>query len=168
MPYTNIITKESELYAYIEEINYGITSPQFNNLVTIVNGIININGHKSLSNVAKSTLNSSNQSCLCRFLSSSPIDFKLIDRNRINYAYNVIDNNIAVGSIGFLSIDDTINKHSTNSRSMDGLGFHYSHTDGKSVLSHCVVTSNFTVGDISIPINHGMYYKDDDYCKNVH
>ena len=42
--------------------------------------------------------------------------------------------------------------------------FQNSHTEGKSVLSHCVVTSNFAVGDISIPIDFKPYYKDD-YCK---
>ena len=57
MPYTNIIAKESELYSYIEEINYGIIAPQFNNLITLVNGLINVDGNKSISNVAKSTLN---------------------------------------------------------------------------------------------------------------
>ena len=76
----------------------------------------------------------------------------------------MLDNSIAPNSIGFLSIDDTLSKHSIKSKCMDGLGFHYSHTDGKCVLSHCVVTCSFTVGDTSIPINHSMYYKED-YCK---
>ena len=92
-----------------------------------------------------------------KFLSNADLDGNLLNNNRINHIKQLLGTAIHPNSVGSLSIDDTINKKSINARSMDGLGFHYSHTEGKSVLSHCVVTSNFVVGDISIPIDFTPY-----------
>jgi len=161
---SNILTVNDEIFNYIDDVNYGMTNSQINHLATIMHGLINVSGNKSISSIGKAIANSKDKSCMYKFLSSSDFDENVLNSNRINHITQSLESVISSGSVGFISIDDTINKKSINTRSMDGLGYHYSHTEGKSVLSHCVVTSNFSVGDISIPIDFESYYKED-YCR---
>lgn len=49
---------------------------------------------------------------------------------------------------------------------MEGLDYNFSHTEGKSMWSHCVVTSNFAVGDISTPVQYQPYYRKEQ-CDNI-
>ncbi|GAE03152.1 hypothetical protein CBO05C_2842 [Clostridium botulinum B str. Osaka05] len=37
------------------------------------------------------------------------------------------------------------------------LSYNHSHTEGKNLWSHCIVTSNFVVGELSIPLNYKPY-----------
>ena len=163
MPST-ILTANNEIFNFIDDVNYGMTNSQINHLATIMHGLISVKGNKSISSIGKSIANSKDKSCMYKFLSNSDLDENLLNNNRINHIKQLLETVTPHNSVGFLSIDDTINKKSINARSMDGLGFHYSHTEGKSVLSHCVVSSNFAVGDISIPIDFKPYYKED-YCR---
>ena len=161
---SNILTANEEIFNFIDDVNYGMTNSQVNHLATIMHGLINVPGNKSISSIAKAIANSKDKSCMYRFLSNSDIDENILNNNRINHVIQSLETVIVPKSVGFLSIDDTINKKSNNARNMDGLGYHYSHIDGKSVLSHCVVTSNFATGDISAPLDFKPYYKED-YCK---
>jgi SRSO17 transposase len=60
-------------------------------------------------------------------------------------------------STGILAIDDTLIEKSTMTKHMEGLLFHYSHTKGKSTYGHCIVSSHYRLGDISIPYNFEFY-----------
>ncbi|SHK07670.1 Transposase DDE domain-containing protein [Caminicella sporogenes DSM 14501] len=86
-------------------------------------------------------------------------------RNRIAYLNLFLETHIKSKSVGFLVIDDTVNPKPT-AKKIEGLDFHFSHAEGKSVWSHCIVTSNFVAGDISILIDYKPYYKKE-YCKDI-
>ncbi|EPY2285909.1 hypothetical protein ACXAT6_003162, partial [Clostridium sporogenes] len=58
MPSTNIVSINNELYNYLNDVNYGMSKPQFNHLTSIANGLINLRGTKTLSEIAKSVLSS--------------------------------------------------------------------------------------------------------------
>ena len=96
--------------------------------------MINVKGNKSISNIAKSIVNAKDKSCIYKFLSKSNWDEKLLNRNRISHIKQFLKNIVIPESIAFLSNDDTINKKSSSSKSMAGLGFHYSHIEGKNVI----------------------------------
>lgn len=49
---------------------------------------------------------------------------------------------------------------------IQGLNYHFSHAEGKSVWSHCVVASNFVARDTSIPIDYKPYYREEQ-CKSI-
>ena len=49
---------------------------------------------------------------------------------------------------------------------MEGLDFHYSHTEGKICWSHCVVTSNFVAGLYAMPLHFKPYYREEK-CKEL-
>ncbi|MCF6464939.1 hypothetical protein [Clostridium sp. Cult2] len=58
--------------------------------------------------------------------------------------------------------DDTVNPK-PSAKKIESLDYHFSHTEGKNIWSHCMVTSNFTVGDISTPIDYYPYYRKEKY-----
>ncbi len=157
MPSTYIVSINNELYNYLNDVNYGMSKPQFNHLSNIVNGLINLPGTKTLSEIAKSVVSAKDKSCIYKFLSHSKWDDSLLNNNRISYLNFFLEHNIKPKSVGFLVIDDTVNSKKS-AKKMQGLSYNYSHTEGKNIWSHCVVTSNFVVNDKSIPLQYQPYY----------
>ena len=68
-------------------------------------------------------------------------------------------------SVGFLIIDDTVNSKES-AKKIQGPSYNYSHTEGKNILSHYVVTLNFVVNDKSIPLQYKPYYKKE-FCEDL-
>lgn len=165
MPSTNIVSINDELYNYLNDVNYGMSKPQFNHLTSIANGLINLRGTKTLSEIAKSVLSSKDKSCIYRFLSHSKWDDSLLNNNRISYLNFFLEHNIKPKSVGFLIIGDTAN-FKESAKKIQGLFYNYSHTEGKNIWSHCVVTSNFVVNYKSIPLQYKPYYKKE-FCKDL-
>lgn len=87
MPYSTnrIITINADLYNFLNDVNYGMSKPQFHHLSTIVNGLVNLSGTKSLAKISKHILEAKHSSSIYKFLSKSQWDDSLIDANRINY-----------------------------------------------------------------------------------
>uniref|UniRef100_UPI001E61564D transposase n=1 Tax=Clostridium haemolyticum TaxID=84025 RepID=UPI001E61564D len=125
--------------------------------------MINLSGTKSLLKISENVVTAKSSSSIYRFLSHSKWDDRLIDRNRINYLNLHFHKLIKPQSVGFLAIDDTIN-HKIQAKKIQGLNYNFSHVSGKSIWSHCVVTSNFVANNISIPLNY-KYYLDKDNCE---
>ncbi|MCY6356207.1 IS701 family transposase [Clostridium sp. ZS2-4] len=160
----HIVSIESEIYNYLNDVNYGMNKPQFHHLTTIVNGLINLSGTKSLLKISEHILTAKSSSSIYRFLSRSKWDDSLIDRNRINYLKLHLERLIKPKSVGFLVIDDTVNPK-VQAKKMQGLSYNHSHTEGKNLWSHCVVTSNLLIGDISIPLNYKTYLNEENCTK---
>ena len=59
--------------------------------------------------------------------------------------------------VGFLIIDDTMIEKRKMTKKMEGLIFHYSHSKGRSVYGHCIVSSHYRVGNISFPNDFKLY-----------
>ncbi|WP_102398934.1 IS701 family transposase [Haloimpatiens massiliensis] len=163
--FTNhIVSINDELYNYLNDVNYGMSKPQFHHISTIINGLINLDGTKSLLKISEYILAAKSSSSIYRFLSNSKWDDSLIDRNRINYLKLHFNKLIKPKSVGFLVIDDTVNPK-TQAKKMQGLSYNHCHTEGKNLWSHCVVTSNFVAEDMSIPLNYKSYFNEEN-CKN--
>ena len=58
---------------------------------------------------------------------------------------------------GILIIDDSVIEKRTGTKHMEGLLFHYSHTKGRSVYGHCIVSSHYRIGNISVPYDFDFY-----------
>lgn len=113
---------EAELYNYLNDVNYGMSKPQFNQLSSIINGLINIKGNKTISKIAEGIVSAKDKSSIYKFLSRSKWDDSLLNRNRINYINYFIKNNISNNSVGFLVIDDTVNVKKS-AKKIQGLSF---------------------------------------------
>lgn len=135
----------------MQDVNYGMSKTQFNHLITMMEGSIQIEGKMSISKIAENIATAKDKSCIYRFLSESPWDDGLLNRNRISFLEYHLEHYIKPGEIGFLVIDDTTNLKDVRTKAMEGLDFHYSHTEGKICWSHCVVTSNFVAGLYAMP-----------------
>ncbi|WIF95715.1 transposase [Caminicella sporogenes] len=162
---STILNLNTELYNYLNDVNYGISKPQFNHLSSIINGLINIKDNKTISKIAEDIVSAKDKSSIYKFLSRSKWDDSLLNRNRINYINYFIRNNIVDNSVGFLVIDDTVNVKKSVKK-IQGLSFNYFHAEGKRVWSHCVVTSNFVFNDLSIPLQFQPYYSKD-VCREL-
>lgn len=51
-----IITVNVDLYKFLNDVNYGMTKPQFHHLSIIINGLINLSGTKSLAKILTAPL----------------------------------------------------------------------------------------------------------------
>ncbi|MFU0800658.1 MAG: transposase [Xylanivirga thermophila] len=125
----------------------------------MVKGSIDIDGNISISKIADQIAKAKDESCIYKFLSQSLWDDKLLNRNSINFLEHHLEYNTHPGQVGFLVIDDTVNIKNIETRVMKGLDFHYSHSQGKTCWSHCIVTSNFVTGDYSVPLHFKPYYR---------
>lgn len=158
------LTENDSLYNYLNDVNYGISKQNFIHLYNCVKGLININGPKSLKRISEEIYTSKHFSSISRFLSTYKWNHDLINRNRIGYLNHYLENNEKSDSIGFLAIDDTVNPK-LKSRKIEGVSFNHSHTLHKSVKSHCIVSSNFICGNISIPVDYEIYLDKDNSKK---
>lgn len=158
---TTIIDYSKEIINFLDNVNYGMSKPQLNHLATIIEGNINLEGKISISKIAKNIVKAKDQSCICRFLSDSPWDDKLLNHNRLGYLQHIMDRDLSSEDIGFLVIDDTVNLKDLRTKSMEGLDFHYSHVKGKACWSHCIVNSHFVAGSYSVPIQFKPYYREE-------
>lgn len=62
MPNTSIsiVSPNIEIINYIDNVNYGVSKPQFNHLFSLVHGLINV----LLSSIAESVLSEKDRSCI--------------------------------------------------------------------------------------------------------
>lgn len=52
----HIVSIDNEIFNYLNDVNYGMNKPQFHHLTTIVDGLINLSGTKSLSKISEHIL----------------------------------------------------------------------------------------------------------------
>lgn len=107
-----------------------MNKPHFHHITTIINGLINLEGTKSLLKISEHMLTAKSSSSIYRFLSHSKWNDSLIDRNRINYLKLHFNKLIKPKSVEFLAIDDTANPK-IQAKEMENLGCNYCHTEGK-------------------------------------
>ncbi|NLZ35677.1 MAG: hypothetical protein GX889_12425, partial [Clostridiales bacterium] len=107
---TTIVNYNEEIINFLEDVNYGMSKPQFNHLATIIEGIINIGDKVSISKIAENIVKAKDKSCISRFLSNSPWDDELLNYNRLAYIKQLLNNELESNDIGFIVIDDTVNQ----------------------------------------------------------
>lgn len=158
------LTINKELYEYLDEINYGLSTDQFTNLYSLAEGMITVKGTKSIRRISNETLTAPTCSSLYKYLSKSTWDNKLIERNRVSLLNMFFESNLKTKEPAFLIIDDTVNPKK-KAISMEGLSFNHSHTEGKRIKSHCIVNSQFVCGKISMSLNHQFYLSKENCIK---
>ncbi|HEY8362376.1 MAG TPA: hypothetical protein VIK77_05775 [Tissierellaceae bacterium] len=82
---TTIVKHNNELIDFLQDVNYGMNKAQFNHLITMVEGSLQMEGKISISKIAENIATAKDESCIYRFLSKSPWDDELLNRNRINF-----------------------------------------------------------------------------------
>jgi SRSO17 transposase len=155
------IPNNSEILNYINSLNLDFSKPQVNHLKNLVTGIINIESKRNISNLSKKVLGSKDRSCVTRFLNNSPWDGNSLDNCRINNLLTLIKPK--ANEPIFIAIDDTVITKSKDTKHIEALGYHFSHTEGKSVWGHCIVSSQIITKTYSIPLGFEQYFNEN-YC----
>lgn len=82
-----------------------------------------------------------------------------MDHKRISYSLHAVKKNVNQDDVGFLIVDDSLSKKDNSTKKIEGLDYHHSHSDGKTMWSHCVVGSHYKVSEYSLPLNFKLYLR---------
>jgi SRSO17 transposase len=110
---------------------------------------------KSLSNIARCTLDSADKTNLSRYFSGSPWEHKAIDERRIKYMVAQTERQRLSAKRSFVSIDDTLCEHVGNL--FEYVDRHYDHGEGDYPLAHNLVTSHYVSGLVRFPLEFRLY-----------
>jgi hypothetical protein len=137
-------------------------------LISFVHGIILCDGRMTVSQIRRATNGYRDLSCMTRFLNESPWSPNRMRRRRIQFMMKRIERARAkkgdTRPIVFVIVDDTQSPKDKSTKKMEGLDFHFSHSDGKSVWSHCVVTSHLVSEGHSFALDFRPYFRES-YCE---
>lgn len=139
-------------------MNLTFSRPQTQYIARFVHGIILSPGKRTVSNIHRVNLMDRDASCYTRFLKESPWNEQLLQQRRMEWIHQYLLNRKKdIRSVGFLLVDDTCNpKHPTTS-CIEGLDFHYSHSEHQQVWAHSIVTSHVISQGISFPLDFRIY-----------
>jgi SRSO17 transposase len=163
-----MVTLYSYIVKFVFALQLGLSKPQMNHVLTFMQGIILTDGRKTISQIRRSTHEQRHLSCMTRFLNESPWCPNRVTRRRLQFMMEKIKRIRSkqgdTRPLAFFIIDDTQSKKDRSAKRMDGLDDHYSHSDGKTVWSHCVVTAHLVSENHSIAWDFRSYFRKS-YCE---
>lgn len=154
-----IIEQSQEVINYINMLKLPISRALENHMANMVSGIITTEGNKNISNVYSRLTCNRNRSSGSRFLGEYKWSNEYVDYKRINHSLKTIRENVSEDTVGFLIVDDSLSKKDNSTKKIEGLDYHHSHSDGKTMWSHCVVTSHYKISEYSLPLNFKLYLR---------
>lgn len=163
-----MVTFYSHIVNFIFALGLGLSKPQTNHVLSFVHGIILTDGRMTVSQIRRSTNENRDLSCMTRFLNESPWCPNRVTRRRLDFMMKQVKKARAkkgdLRPITFFIIDDTQSKKDRSTRRMEGLDNHFSHSDGKSIWSHCVVTAHVVSENYSFAWDFRSYFREP-YCE---
>ena len=158
-----MVTANQLLIKFLLSLNLSFSRPQMDYLVRFVQGILLSPGKRTVSNIHRASWKERDASCYIRFLNESPWNEVCLQKKRQRFLRErLLLKPSEQPSTGFLILDDTSNRKNVQSRHIEGLNFHYSHTEQKSVWGHCLVTSHLVSRDYSLPWDFRLYLRKED------
>jgi DDE superfamily endonuclease len=111
--------------------------------------------NKSLANMARCTLESTDKTNLSRFLSEAPWREDAVNRRRLHFMLHQTKPHRRYRRESLLVIDDTLCEHVGSL--FDYVDRHYNHSDGTYPLAHNPVTSFYVSGPVRFPVGLRLY-----------
>ena len=119
----------------------------------MLNGIIEYDGRHTISNLNSSQIDARDVSNDIKFIRDTAWTCEdLLSFNR-SFLKSIVKQNGA----GFLIIDDTVIEKQGKPKKIESLGWHYSHSKGRTVYGHSLVTSHYRSGNLSFPYDFRFY-----------
>jgi hypothetical protein len=129
------------------------SKPQWNHFNTYMHGLLlGERGEKNIQDIADNQLQGRHQSSLNRFLTRPKWDVRRVNALRLKQS-------LSNRKGGVLIMDDTIIEKS--GRQMDGVGFLFDHSRGKSIRCHDVVSTFYHMGEMQVPLYFTPYVKEE-------
>ena len=156
----NILTLNSDFFKYFFTLSCKWSLPQKRHLSTFVDGVINSDGKKNLSNIWRTSFNSKDRSTFNKFLLYSPWDEKKLNLQRKKNALNEM---VKAGKKEpfFFSVDDTLSTKQISSKNIQGMKFNYSHVSNRNEWSHCIVSLHGHSNGLSLPLDFKTYLSEE-------
>lgn len=162
-----IIEQRQEIINYINMLNLPYSEAVRNHMANFVSGIITTEGNKTVSSIYKKLTCNRDRSCGSRFLGQYEWNSEYVDHKRNSHSLDIIRKNVEEDAVGFLIVDDSLSKKDKSTKKIEALDYHHSHSDGKAVWSHCVVTSHYKIADYSLPQNFKLYLRKQHFGKRA-
>jgi SRSO17 transposase len=155
---------------FILSLQLNLSKPQMNHLISMVHGIILCEGKKNTTQINKAAGKRRDPSCVAKFLKGSPWSLNRMQRRRINALIKAIQSKRKqcgdTRSVVFFIVDDTVCQKDRSTKSIEGLAYHYSHSEGKVVWSHSLVTSHIVAEGYSFAWDYRVYFRKEDCEKS--
>ncbi len=154
-----IIEQSQDVINYINMLDLPYSEALRNHMIHMVSGIISTEGNINVSTLYSKHTCNRDRSCGSRFLGEYKWSNEYVDHKRIKHSLNIVRNTVEEGTVGFLIIDDSLSKKDKSTKKIEGLDYHHSHSDGKTMWSHCIVTSHYKISEYSLPLNFKLYLR---------
>lgn len=137
------------------------SKPQLRHFGEYVTGLM-VCPNRTVKGINDSLFARCDQSALNHFLTDSPWNEEELDRKRHEFVNERL-RELRFGG-GDLIIDDTISHHT--GKHMEGAGWHYDASKGKTVWGHQLVTSHYVKRWLSLPLDFRIYVKEEQAGEN--
>lgn len=154
-----IIEQNQNISNYINMLQLPYSSSIQNHMLNMVSGIITAEGNKNVSAIYRKLTCNRDRSCGSRFLGEYKWNHEYVDHKRISHSLHAVKKNVNQDAVGFLIVDDSLSKKDNSTKKIEGLDYHHSHSDGKTMWSHCIVSSHYKVSEYSLPLNFKLYLR---------
>jgi SRSO17 transposase len=156
------------IVGYPSVVNFGLSAfrsvfsrPQLGHFGRYVTGLIACT-NRTVQGINDVFLGHPDQSALNHFLTDSTWDDEKFNAVRYGFVRTRLEE-LGLGR-GILIIDDTISHHV--GKHMEGAGWHYDASEGKSVWGHQLVTSHYVRQWLSLPLDFRIYIKEEQAIEN--
>ena len=158
----NTIRYPQEFLEAVDIFRECFTEPQFSNFCRYLFGLAVNESKKNIETINSSYLEIINQATLNNFVTDSPWDYQKLKSTRINLINQMIcEYSFPEEEIVFILDDVVIPK---TGKDMDGAGYFFSTTAGKSIWGHNFVSSFISCPPIYSCVDIWQYFKKD-FCE---
>ena len=147
---------------YLTDVSRIFSKPQKHHYTTMMESLIELDGKRTISRINQNIIERRDVSCDIKFIRDT--DWT---KNEIFGAHRAYFKSVAQkADVGFYIIDDTVLEKAGRPKHMEGLGWHYSHSKGRVIYGHSMVSSQYRVGSVSLPYDFQFYRGEKDSLKN--
>ena len=129
------------------------SKPQRKHFIPFIESVIELDGRRTITRINGNVEDTADVSNTIKFIRDTPwTKDELMAENRRFFKTRAKKTNI-----GFYIIDDSVLEKAGKPKHMEGLGWHYSHSKGRVIYGHSIVSSHYRYGDVSFPYSFEMY-----------
>lgn len=154
-----IIEQNKNISNYINVIQLPYSATLNNHIINMVSDIITIESNKNISIIYRKLTSNRDRSTGSRFLSENKWNNEYVDYKRVSHSIQTIRKNVDENNMGFLIVDDSLSKKDNSTKKIEGLDYNHSHSDCKTMWSHCIVSSHYMIADYSLTLKFKLYLR---------
>lgn len=128
----------------------------------MMESLIEIDGKRTISRINENIIDRRDVSCDIKFIRDTAWT-----KDELFYAQRAYFKSIAKKTdVSFYIMDDTVLEKAGRPKHIEGLGWHYSHSKGRVIYGHSMVSSQYRVGSVSFPYDFRFYRNQKEALKN--